>query len=256
MRTALTIAGSDSGGGAGIQADLKTFAAHGVFGLSAITAVTAQNTRGVIASAPVPPGMTAAQIDAVAADFSVDATKIGMLATSAIAEEVAGAVARLGLKNVVLDPVLAATSGAPLLDAGGLAVLRSRLLPLALVITPNTLEAETLTGITIRTLADARRAAEQLTTLGARAVIIKGGHLTGPPTDLVYEGGAFTELAGERLDARQTHGTGCTFSSAIAARLALGDALVPAARAAKAYVVLAIQRAPGLGHGRGPLGHF
>jgi hydroxymethylpyrimidine/phosphomethylpyrimidine kinase len=141
MRTVLTIAGSDSSGGAGIQADLKTFAAHGVFGLSAITAVTAQNTRGVIASAPVPPGMVAAQVEAVAADFSVDATKIGMLATSAIAGEVADVVARLGLKNVVLDPILAATTGAPLLDAAGLAVLRERLLPLALVITPITLEA-------------------------------------------------------------------------------------------------------------------
>ncbi len=256
MRTVLTIAGSDSSGGAGIQADLKTFAAHGVFGLSAITAVTAQNTQRVIATAPVPPGMIAAQVEAVATDFSVDATKIGMLATSAIAEEVAEVVARLELKNVVLDPVLAATTGTPLLDAGGLAVIQTRLLPLASVITPNTLEAEALTGLTIRTIAEARRAAEQLTKRGARAVIIKGGHLAGPPTDLVYEGGTFTELAGERLDVRQMHGTGCTFSSAIAARLALGDALVPAARAAKAYVVLAIQRAPGLGRGSGPLGHF
>jgi hydroxymethylpyrimidine/phosphomethylpyrimidine kinase len=255
MRTVLTIAGSDSSGGAGIQADLKTFAAHGVFGLSAVTAVTAQNTRGVTASAPVPPGMVAAQVEAVAADFSVDATKIGMLATSGIAEEVAEVVGRLGLKNVVLDPVLAATTGTPLLDAAGLAVLRTRLLPLASVITPNTLEAEALTGLVIRTIDDARRAAERLMSLGARAVIIKGGHLAGPPTDLVYEAGVFTELAGERLDTRQTHGTGCTFSSAIAARLALGDALVPAARAAKAYVVLAIRRAPDLGHGRGPLGH-
>jgi hydroxymethylpyrimidine/phosphomethylpyrimidine kinase len=255
MRTVLTIAGSDSSGGAGIQADLKTFAAHGVFGLSAITAVTAQNTRGVIASAPVPPGMVAAQVEAVAADFSVDATKIGMLATSAIAGEVADVVARLGLKNVVLDPILAATTGAPLLDAAGLAVLRERLLPLALVITPNTLEAEALTGLTIGTIDEARRAAERLAGLGARAVIIKGGHLAGPPIDLVYERGVFTELAGKRLDTRQTHGTGCTFSSAVAARLALGDALVPAARAAKAFVVLAIQRAPGLGHGQGPLGH-
>jgi hydroxymethylpyrimidine/phosphomethylpyrimidine kinase len=256
MRTVLTIAGSDSGGGAGIQADLKTFAAHGVFGLSAITAVTAQNTLRVSASVPMPPGMVTAQVEAVAADFSVDATKIGMLATAAIAEEVAAVVARLALKNVVVDPVLAATSGAALLDAGGLAVLRVRLLPLAVVITPNTLEAEALTGLTIRTFADMHRAAEQLTILGARAVVITGGHLAGPPTDLVYDAGVFTTLAGERLETRQTHGTGCTFSAAIAARLALGDALVPAARAAKTYVVEAIRRAPGLGHGRGPLGHF
>jgi hydroxymethylpyrimidine/phosphomethylpyrimidine kinase len=178
-----------------------------------------------------------------------------MLATSAIAEEVAEVVARLALKNVVLDPILAATSGAVLLDTAGLAVLRTRLLPLASVITPNTLEAETLTGLTIRTIADARRAAEQLFNLGARAVIIKGGHLPGPPIDLVYEAGVFTELAGTRLDTRRTHGTGCTFSSAVAARLAIGDTLVAAAHAAKAYVVLAIQRRPGLGHGGGPLGH-
>jgi hydroxymethylpyrimidine/phosphomethylpyrimidine kinase len=256
MRIVLTIAGSDSSGGAGIQADLKTLAAHGVYGLSAITAVTAQNTQGVIASAPVPPGLVAAQIEAVAADFSVDATKIGMLATSAIAEEVAEAVARLGLKNVVLDPVLAATTGERLLDEAGLAVLRARLLPLASVVTPNIREAEALTGQSIRSIADSRRAAEQLRILGARAVIITGGHLAGPPTDLVYEAGTFTELAGERLDVRHTHGTGCTFSSALAARLALGDTLVTAARAAKAYVVLAIRRAPGLGHGSGPLGHF
>ncbi len=252
---ALTIAGSDSSGGAGIQADLKTFLAHGVFGLSAVTAVTAQNTQRVDRIAPVSADIVAAQIDAVAADFRISATKIGMLAGSCIVEAVADAIARHGLPNVVLDPVLASTSGTRLLDDRGLEALRARLLRLATVVTPNAFEAEALVGFPVRDLEQARRAARHIVAMGARAVVITGGHLDGPATDLLYAAGDFTELPGERIESRHTHGTGCTFSAAIAARLARGDALVPAARAAKAYVADAIRRAPGLGHGRGPLGH-
>jgi hydroxymethylpyrimidine/phosphomethylpyrimidine kinase len=256
MQCALTIAGSDSGGGAGIQADLKTFAALGVYGVCAITAITAQNSERVVVSAPLSRDLVTAQIDAVAADFTIEATKIGMLATAPIAEAVVAAIERHRLRHVVLDPVMVSTTGTRLIDEAGMALLRSRLMPLAAVITPNALEAGALTGLAVRTLADARRAAARLVEIGARSVVITGGHLEAGAVDLVYEAGVFTELPGERLESTHTHGTGCTFSSAIAARLALGDALVPAARAAKTYVTGAIRRAPGLGHGRGPLGHF
>jgi len=256
MRTALTIAGSDPSGGAGIQADLKTFAAHGVYGTTAITALTVQNTEGVTDVTAVDPGLVAAQIDAVISDLGADATKIGMLATAAVVEAVADAVARHRLPHVVLDPVLRASSGRALLDEGAMAVFAARLLPLAAVVTPNLPEAGILTGRAVATLADMRRAAARLVELGARAAIVTGGHLVGPPTDVCFDGRAFLELSGERIDSPHTHGTGCTFSAAIAARLALGDDLAAAARAAKTYVTRAIAQAPGLGHGRGPLQHF
>jgi hydroxymethylpyrimidine/phosphomethylpyrimidine kinase len=255
MRTALTIAGSDSGGGAGVQADLKTFAAHGVFGLTAITAVTAQNTVTVSRVLPLPPDMVTAQIDAVVSDFPVGATKIGMLATAGIASAVAAALERHQLSRVVLDPVMVAKGGARLLDETAVAVVRDRLLRLADVVTPNTVEAEALTGRRVSSVDDSRPAALRLVELGARAVIVKGGHLDGPPVDVLYDGQAFTLLPADRIPGRHTHGTGCTFSAALAARLARGDSLIDAARAAKAYVTRAIQRAPGLGHGAGPLGH-
>ncbi len=255
MRTALTIAGSDSGGGAGIQADLKTFAAHGVFGLTAITAVTAQNTVMVSRVLPLPPDMVVAQIDAVVSDFSISATKIGMLATADIARAVAAALRRHALPHLVLDPVMVATGGARLLDDEAVAILRTHLLPLADVVTPNLPEAEALTGRRVASIDDLRPAAIRLVELGARAVIVKGGHLTGPAVDLVYDGQTFTSLHADRVGGRHTHGTGCTFSAAIAAQLARGDTLLDAARAAKAYVTGAIEHAPGLGHGAGPLGH-
>jgi len=254
--TALTIAGSDSGGGAGIQADLKTFAAHGVYGLSAITAITAQNTQGVAASLAIAAEMVVAQIDAVVDDIGADAVKIGMLATGANVTAVAEAIDRLSLRLVVLDPVIASTSGAPLLDDDGVDRLRAQLLRRASVVTPNLAEASRLAGREVRTLADAREAARRLADLGAPAVIIKGGHLDGPPIDLLYAEGTFSELPGERRLTTASHGTGCTFSAALAARLALGDDLVHATQQAKAYVARALERAPGLGHGRGPLGHF
>ena len=256
MRTSLTIAGSDSSGGAGIQADLKTFAAHRVFGMSAITAITAQNTLGVTRVTVLDPGMVTAQIDAVASDIGVDATKIGMLASAEIVTAVAAAIRRHALPHVVLDPVMIAKSGARLLDAAAVTALASELVPLADVITPNAPEAEALTGLRITTTADLQRAAARLVDMGARAAFVKGGHLDGPAIDVLWDGRTTTELAAERISTRHTHGTGCTLSSAIAARLALGDDLISAVRAAKHYVTRAIAAAPRLGKGHGPLQHF
>lgn len=256
MQTALTIAGSDSSGGAGIQADLKTFAALGVFGLTAVTAITAQNTLGVTAVQVLPPELVAAQIRAVVTDLGAAATKIGMLATAAIAEVVAETIAELALQRVVLDTVMVSKSGARLLDDAGLDVMRRRLLPLAVVVTPNAPEAAALTRLPVHTRDDQHRAAIRLVELGARAAIVKGGHLEGPAVDVLYDGTRAIELRAERVPGRHTHGTGCTFSSAIAARLALGDDLASAAHAAKRYVTRAIELAPGLGHGHGPLQHF
>jgi hydroxymethylpyrimidine/phosphomethylpyrimidine kinase len=254
MKVALTIAGSDSSGGAGIQADLKTFAAHGVYGLSAITAVTAQNTTGVTDVAVMTPELVARQIDAVVSDIGTDATKTGMLATAAVIEVVADAIARHGLRTLVVDPVMVATSGARLLDASAVDVLRRRLLPLATLVTPNMEEAAILTGMPVTTAADLARAAERLVALGARAALVKGGHLDGPAIDVLADNTMTIEVVAERVPSRHTHGTGCTLSAAIAARLALGDDLLAAVRAAKEYVTRAIARAPGLGRGRGPLG--
>jgi hydroxymethylpyrimidine/phosphomethylpyrimidine kinase len=256
MRTALTIAGSDPSGGAGIQADMKTFAAHGVFGTSAITAITVQNTLGVRRVAALDADLVAAQIDAVVTDLGADATKIGMLANRGLVTTVAEAIRRHGLVHVVLDPIMIGTRGDRLLDEGGVTALRDQLLRLVSVVTPNAREAETLTGLPVRTVDDLHRAASRLVDLGAQAAIVTGGDLEGPAVDVVYDGRAFVELHAERIDSRHTHGTGCAFSSAIAARLALGDSLVAAARAAKDYVRRAIQQAPGLGHGSGPLQHF
>ena len=256
MRTALTIAGSDSSGGAGIQADLKTFAAHGVFGMSAITAITAQNTQGVTEVVALPASIVRAQIAAVATDIPPDATKIGMLSNAAIIAVVADAIRDFRLTNVVLDTVMIAKSRARLLDADAIGALREQLLPLAAVITPNVPEAEALTGLTITSVEHLRTAARRLVELGARAALVKGGHLSGPPVDVLWDGQQMTELTADRIESRHTHGTGCTLSSAIAARLAMGDALSDACRAAKAYVTRAIQQAPGLGHGHGPLQHF
>jgi hydroxymethylpyrimidine/phosphomethylpyrimidine kinase len=254
-RTALTIAGSDSGGGAGIQADLKTFAALGVYGLSAITAITAQNTVTVTDVLALPPRMVVAQIDALVDDLPIHAVKIGMLATADIAMAVGATLARHGLPHVVLDTVMVAKGGARLLDNAAVAALRE-LFPIAEVVTANGPEATALTDLPVTTVAEARRAAERLVALGARAAVVKGGHLEGPAIDVLHDGYAVTEFRAERIDTAHTHGTGCTFASAIAARLALGDPLVEATRHAKRYVTDAIRHAPGIGHGHGPLGHF
>jgi hydroxymethylpyrimidine/phosphomethylpyrimidine kinase len=257
MKTALTIAGSDSGGGAGIQADLKTFAAHGVYGTSAITAITAQNTVGVAAWLALPADLVTAQIEAVAGDIGVDGVKTGMLATAAIVEAVAAAIESLDLPRIVVDPVMIAKGGARLLEDEAMDALRAELLPRAYVVTPNAAEAAAIAGIEVKTLEDAREAAKRIVALGPAAAIVTGGHLkTDLAIDILYDGHAVVELRAERIETRHTHGTGCTFAAAIAANLALGLSLAEAATRAKAYLTDAIRRAPGIGAGHGPLGHF
>ncbi len=254
MQTALTIAGSDSGGGAGIQADLRTFQAHGVFGTSAITAVTAQNTKGVWAVQALDSAMVVSQIDAIADDFAVAATKIGMLANAEIIRVVAAALGRYHLGPIILDPVMVAKGGDALLAADAVATLRDVLLPRATLVAPNSPEAEVLTGMRITTVTDMRAAATALLRTGVQAVVVKGGHLDGPAVDVYADGFGIEEFSAPRINTTHTHGTGCTFSAAIAARMALGDDLKTAVRGAKGYVLRAIERAPELGHGHGPLG--
>jgi hydroxymethylpyrimidine/phosphomethylpyrimidine kinase len=257
MRTALTIAGSDSGAGAGIQADLKTFAAFGVYGTSAITALTAQNTVAVTGVHVAPAAFVVAQIDAVVTDFGCDAVKTGMLATTDIVDAVAAAIARLRLPRVVVDPVMVAKSGDHLLADAAVDAVRRSLLPLAEVVTPNVPEAEVLTGLTIRTVDDAVRAALALRALGARAVVVRGGHLgRADIVDVLLDADRVVEIAGERVPGVHTHGTGCTFASAIAARLALGDDVEAAVRAAQAYVREAMRAGIPLGRGHRPLDHL
>jgi hydroxymethylpyrimidine/phosphomethylpyrimidine kinase len=256
-KTVLTIAGSDSSGGAGIQADLKTFAALGVYGTSAITAVTAQNTVGVNESLALQADLVTAQIEAIAADIPVHATKTGMLATAAIVEAVAAAIQELDLPLVVVDPVMVSKSGARLLDDDGIAMLRTELLPKALVVTPNIPEAEVLTGRRIQSIEDARAAAYEIHSRSGSAVVIKGGHAEGDQlVDLLFDGEMFTELQTTRIATRNTHGTGCTFASAIAANLALGHSLVDAVVRGQSYVAGAIEHALSIGQGHGPLNHF
>ena len=267
MRTALTIAGSDPSGGAGIQADLKTFAAFGVYGASALTAVTVQTTRGVEAVAPLSADLVTAQIEALAGDLEIDSTKVGMLATGAIVEAVAAAIAELELPLAVLDPVIVSTSGEPLLDADGVQTLRTELLSRVRIVTPNLPEAEILSGRRIDSLDDLRDAARAICDLGAAAVIVTGGHALQtandqrPTTndhvvDLLYDGRAFHEFRAPRVESKPTHGTGCAYASAIAASLALGRDLTTAAAAAQQYVGGAIAHAPAIGRGRLLLNHF
>jgi hydroxymethylpyrimidine/phosphomethylpyrimidine kinase len=257
MRTALTIAGSDPSGGAGIQADLKTFAAFGVYGVSAITAITVQNTLGVEAVAPLSADLVSAQIESVAGDIAMHAVKIGMLATSAIVEAVAAAITSLDLPLVVLDPVLVSSSGERLLDEDGISALCAEMLPRARVVTPNIPEAEALSGVRVTSSDAAREAARRIQAMGPRAVIITGGHAAGDSiVDLLLDDDEFHEFNMERVESRRTHGTGCTYASAIAAALALGQPLAAAAAAAQRYVAGAIAHAPAIGRGRGPLDHF
>jgi hydroxymethylpyrimidine/phosphomethylpyrimidine kinase len=257
MIRALTIAGSDSGGGAGIQADLKTFAAHGVYGTSAITALTAQNTRGVAGVHVVPAEFVTLQIETVVGDIGCDAVKTGMLASAAIVEAVAAAVEALELPNLVVDPVMIAKGGDRLLSPDAVHAVRTTLVRLARVITPNVPEAEALTGVDIRTIDDMRRAGERLLSLGAASALVKGGHLPGDtsPDVLVTARGALT-LSEPRLHVPYTHGTGCTFAAALAARLAKGESLEDAVRGAKTYVTEAMRHGLAIGAGHQPLGHF
>jgi hydroxymethylpyrimidine/phosphomethylpyrimidine kinase len=256
VKVVLTIAGSDSGGGAGIQADLRTFAAHGVHGTSAITAVTAQNSVAVLDWVALDPRMVVAQMEAVASDMPVAAAKTGMLATAAIVSAVAAALERLGLPLVVVDPVMVAKSGDRLLDRDAETAYRERLLPLATVVTPNLPEAESLLGRPVRTLAQMREAARALRAMGPRAVVVKGGHLEGDAVDVFWDGERMEDLSAPRIATKNTHGTGCTYSAAIAARLALGDPLLDAVRGAKAYLTEAIRRSYSVGRGHGPVDHM
>ena len=261
---ALTIAGSDSSGGAGIQADLKTFGALGVYGASVITALTAQNTRGVTAIHDVPAEFIAAQIDAVFTDLDIGAVKIGMLSQVPAIEAVAAGLKRHDAQNIVLDPVMVATSGDRLLAVEAIAALQRDLIPRALVVTPNLHEAAALTDASLaRNEPEMEAQARRILALGPRYVLIKGGHKTefgdsAESVDLLVSGDGVVRLAAKRINTRNTHGTGCTLSSAIAAGLAKGLDLVAAARAAKTYVTEAIAAADKLtvGHGHGPLNHF
>jgi hydroxymethylpyrimidine/phosphomethylpyrimidine kinase len=257
---AVTIAGSDSSGGAGIQADLKTFAALGVYGASVITALTAQNTQGVAAIHDVPADFIAAQIDAVFADLDIGAVKIGMLSQVPAIKAVAKSLDRHHAKNIVLDPVMVAASGDRLLAPEAFAVLRGEIIPRALIVTPNLPEAAALTDTDeARNEVEMEVQARKLLSLGARNVLIKGGHGSGEESvDLLIGEGRFIRLAAKRIATRNTHGTGCTLSSAIAAGLGKGRDLITAAREAKLYVTAAIVGADQLkvGHGRGPLHHF
>lgn len=251
---ALTIAGSDSGGGAGIQADLKTFAALGVFGMSAITALTAQNTREVTAVVELDPAFVGAQIDAVVTDIGVDAAKTGMLANAAIIAMVARKVGEHRIERLAVDPVMIAKSGASLLRPEAVTALREVLLPAALVITPNLSEAAALIGQPIRTVADQEAAARRLHALGPRYVVVKGGHLedAAEAVDVLYDGREFRRYARPRIRTRHTHGTGCIFAAAIAAYLAQGRGVPEAVAGAKEFVTRAIEHGLPLGQGYGP----
>jgi len=258
MRIALTIAGSDSGGGAGIQADLKTFHRFGVFGTSVLTAITAQNTRGVRAWAAVDTALVRAQIDAVAEDLRPGAVKSGMIAEPDVVRAVAEGIRAHALGPYVLDPVMVATSGDPLLTPDAIDAIRRELLPLADLVTPNLDEAAILVGEAVRDVAAMERAARRLVEEGgAKAALVKGGHLAGTTTtDVLYAEGRITRVEHRRLDTTSTHGTGCTLSAAVAAHLALGNPLIESVYESLEYVHRAIRMAPGLGGGHGPLNHF
>jgi hydroxymethylpyrimidine/phosphomethylpyrimidine kinase len=253
LPVALTIAGSDSGGGAGIQADLKTFAVLGVHGTSAITAITAQNTTGVADILELPAALVRAQIDAVVDDIGVQAAKTGMLSSAAIIDAVAEAVRRHAIRNLVVDPVMIAKGGARLLRDDAVEALRTQIVPLATVITPNIPETEVLVGRSVETLEDRRAAARELVGMGARAAVVKGGHAGGDATDVYFDGTDFVELRAERVATSDTHGSGCVFSAAITAHLARGEKLMAAVAEAKSFITHAISNSLRIGHGHGPV---
>ncbi len=253
LAVAMTVAGSDSGGGAGIQADLKTFAVLGVHGTSAVTAITAQNTVGVTDIFELPPRVVRAQIDAVVEDMGMAAVKTGMLSSAEIIETVASAVRDHRLDLLVVDPVMIAKGGARLLRDDAVDAMRTLLLPLAAVITPNLPEAEVLLGRSIATLDERRDAAQELVRLGARAAVVKGGHAEGDAVDVYADAGHMFELSSARIQTESTHGSGCTFSAAIAAHLALGLDAPDAVRRAKAFISSAIEFGIDIGHGHGPV---
>lgn len=256
MKTALTIAGSDSGGGAGIQADLKAFAANGVFGMSVITAVTAQNTVEVRSVQNIDSALIKDQIEAVLDDIPVDAMKIGMLSSAEIIVTIAETLKKYGHQKLVLDPVMISKGGHPLLAEEAIGTLKEVLIPLASIITPNIREAEVLTGLKISTHEDMKKACLAIKELGCLSILLKGGHIEGPADDLFFDGEEFHWIKGERIFTKNTHGTGCTLSSAIAAHLAKGTSELEAVKKAKQYITMAIRHSLPIGKGHGPTNHF
>jgi len=255
---ALTIAGSDSGGGAGIQADLKTFAFHRVHGTSALTCITAQNTQGVARVDALPPAAVVAQIEAVVEDIGIQSAKLGMLLNADIMQAVAEVMAHSSIRSWVVDPVMVSRTGAQLIDDAAIATLRKSLVPLATLLTPNRYEAQILSDLEINTLADMKAAARKIYELGPQAVMVKGGGMTGDlrGVDVWFDGDRVTTLTTETVDTPDTHGTGCTLSAAIAANLALGKDPLTAVQQAKDYVTQALHFALRIGRGQGPIGHF
>lgn len=256
MKKVLTIAGSDSGGGAGIQADLKTFAAHGVFGMSVITAVTAQNTLGVLAVQDVDPEIIAKQIEAIFEDLGADGVKIGMVSRIPAIETIAASLVKYRAPKVVVDPVMISKSGHHLLQPEAKEALIKKLFPLATVVTPNLHEAQAITGMKITAVPEMEQAAQAIYQLGPQSVLIKGGHLEGDAVDVLFDGKKMHYYQSPRIQTKNTHGTGCTLSAAIAANLALGYALPDAVARAKKYITTAIEHGLALGKGVGPTHHF
>ncbi len=256
MKNLLTIAGSDSCGGAGIQADLKTFSAHGVYGMSAITAITAQNTQGVFAVQDINPEIIEAQIDAIFQDIKVHGVKIGMVSQIETIKAIGKKIKQYNPPNVVVDPVMISKSGYDLLKPEAKATLIKELIPLAKLITPNLPEAEAITGRKIDTLEDMKVAAREIYKMGVENVLIKGGHLPDRAVDVLYDGEGFTFYEMDRIDTKNTHGTGCTLSSSIAANLGKGQDIKTALKNSKEYITLAIKHSIELGKGVGPTNHF
>lgn len=256
MKKVLTIAGSDCSGGAGIQADLKTFSAHGVYGMSVIVSVVAENTSRVIDIQDITPEMIEKQIDAVFEDIEVDAVKVGMLSTPECMRAVAGKLRQYKPEHVVIDPVMYAKNGCPLMDPSAVDALIESILPLADVLTPNIPEAERITGMEIRSVTDMETAAQKIHDMGCRTVVVKGGHAIGNALDVLFDGKQMHHFETQRIDTKNTHGTGCTFSSAVASQLALGMDICKAVEKAKAYVTTAITHSLAIGKGCGPTHHF
>lgn len=256
IRKALTIAGSDSCGGAGIQADLKTFSAHGVYGMSVITAVTAQNTEGVFGVQDISPQIIARQIEAIYDDINVDALKIGMVSQTETIFAIHDTLKKYPFKNLVVDPVMISKSGYDLLQPDAKEALISKLLPMATVVTPNLLEAEVITGLKIASQHDMERAAVEIHKMGAKYVLVKGGHLEGEAVDILFDGKSIKTYNSPRIHTTNTHGTGCTLSSAIASNLAKGHSITEAIELAKNYITIAIQHSFPIGKGVGPTHHF
>lgn len=256
MKKVISIAGSDCSGGAGIQADIKTFAAHGVYGMSVVVSVVAENTFRVIDMQDIAPEIIEKQIDAIFEDIGTDAVKVGMLSQSTSMKAVAHKLREYGPQNIVIDPVMVAKNGCPLMQSDSMDTLIKEILPLADLLTPNIPEAERITGLSIQTSEDMEHAAEKIAKMGAKAVLVKGGHAKGEALDILLNGEHFTYFSEERINTKNTHGTGCTYSSAIASNLALGLDLEEAVKRAKDYVTTAIRHSLPIGKGCGPTHHF